>query len=303
MNQKLVIQNDLVQIIEETVTRQIPLQKLFPHLVQKVPVTIPVLPRTSRFVHLDESQPNKKVINFLCEVPAGVKTITKENKDKYNKRRYRLSFPWTYFFITAVAEGAAERFVVTNWKCFHSRKEFDGLPGEFYVAFLPNIYKETGEICFGSAGGPPGSLADQIDFIVNNFYITEFNDHLDRSHMVWPFNGTSFKNWVDATEAKGASAWRDFPEWTSGTRQKFTLHDLLGGANVARSERIEGGTAIPEIPSPMTFGRAEEWIRNIAPQDRGRLKIALGNVVEDDPNAVEAPVEIAEVTDDGGVPF
>lgn len=301
MTKELVIQGGLVQEREVTILRQIPLEKLTPHLVQVKPVTIPVLPRTSVFVHTEETA-TRKVVYFLCETPAGIRNITKENKAGGNKRRYRLAFPWTYFFVSAVAEGVnLDRFAITNWKAFHSRVQFNGLPGEFYVAFLPNIYKDTGEICFGSAGGPLGSLADQVDHIVNNFYVTEFNDHLDRNDMVFPFGGNSFKGWVDATNDRGASAWKDFPEWDTGVRKKFTLPDLLG-AGVARSEKIEGTTVIPEIPSPMTFGRAEEWWRTITPQDRGRLKIALGNIVEDDPDAIDTPIEIMEVADDGGVP-
>lgn len=304
MVQHLEIQGELVQVVERQVVRQIKLQDLMPHMVKELPVTLPVLPRTAVFVHYDPTNPTAKRINFLCEVPAGIRTITKENKTGGNKRRYKLAFPWTYFWITAVSQGTKlDSFVIDNYKALHSRNRFTKVEGsEFYVAFLPNIYSVSGEICFGSTGAPVGSLADQVDDIVNNFYLTEFNDHLDRTDMVWPYGGSNFKNWVEATEVKGAAAYKTFPEWDNGARTKFTMADLIGTSSKLRTERIEGSVVIPEIPSPMTFGRAEEWFKNLSKQDRGRLKIAMENLVEDDPDAIEMPQAVAEVADDGGIP-
>lgn len=304
MVQKLEIQGELVQVVETQVVRQIKLQDFMPLMVKEMPVTLPVLPRTAVFVHYDPTHPTQKRINFLCEVPAGIKTITKDNKHIGSKRRYRLSFPWTYFWITAVSQGARlDSFAIDNYKCLHSREKFSKLPGEFRVAFLPNIYHDSGEICFGATGAPVGSLADQVDDIVNSFYLTEFNDDLDRSEMVWPFGGNNLKNWVEATEKMGTAAYKNMPEWDNSARRKFTIDDLIGSASKIRTTKIEGSVIIPEIPTPMTFGRAEEWLRNLSPQDRGRIKVAMGNLIEDEPEEfIVEPTAFAEVADDGGVP-
>jgi hypothetical protein len=301
-NQILEIEGDLVKVTERKVIKQIKLESLMPHLVRKDPVTFPVLPASARFVHFDPTTPNMNKLYILAEIPPGIRTITKENKNAVNKRRYRLAFPWTYFWFTAVQEGGLTRnYTITDYRCFHARQRFEGPPGEFYVAFCPNVYKDNATICFGSTGAPPGPIDQQIDHIVNNWYVSEFNDHLDRTDMAWPFGGNSFKNWVDRTATDGPSAWKNFPEWDSGIRKKFTITDLIG-QGVVRITQMTGELVIPEIPTPMTFGRAEEWWRGLSPVNRGRLKVAMGNLIEDDPDSIEMPPAIVEVTDDGGVP-
>lgn len=302
MPEILEIQGDEVVVRRTEVLRKMKLAQLMPHLVQRAPVTLPNLPRTAVFAHYDESQPNKKIVYFLSEIAPGIKTITKENKlSGHNKRRYRLAMPWTYFWFVAVQEGTRTNFTITDYRCFHSRKQYkDVATSEFFVAFCPNIYKDNGTICFGSTGAPVDTVDKQIDYIVNTWYTTEFNDHLDRSDMMWPFGGNSFKNWVERTSSDGTNAWLDFPEWNS-TRKKFTIADLLG-AGVARTDKMTSDVSIPEIPVPMTFGRAEEWLKSISPVNRGRLKIALGNMLAEDDDAIEMSVEPLEVTDDGGIP-
>ncbi len=304
MVQHLEIQGELVQLVERNVVRQMKLQEFMPHLVKELPVTLPTLPLSARFVHYDPTNPIAKIINVLCEVPAGIRTITKDNTHNGSKRRYKLAFPWTYFWMTAVSQGTRmDSFVLNNYKCFHARERYTKPPGELFVAFLPNIYAESGEICFGNTAETVGSLADQIDGIVNNFFVTEFNDHLDGSEMVFPFGGSNFKNWVDATEQYGASAWKRFPEWESGVRTKFTIEDLIEGSTKLRTTDIKSSIVIPEIPAPMTFGLAEEWLMNLTSQQRGRLKVAMANIKDENPEAIdETPQVVTEVTEDGGVP-
>lgn len=292
---------DLVQVKTVTVERQIKLEELLPHLVQKTPVTLPVLPRTARFVHYDDTQPNKRVLYVLAELPPAVRTIVKQNsRGATNKRKYTLAFPWTYFWFVAVSEGLQKHFTISQYKCFHAKDQFtsEKWPGEFFRAFCPNL-SQDGTICFGSTGGPLTSIDQQIDYIVNSWYLSEFNDHLD-GEFPWPFGGRNFKNWVQQTATNGPNVWKDIPEWTKVS--KYSLEQLLG-AGVARATSIVSDIVIPEIPAPMTFGRAEEWVKGLTKLNRGRLKVALTNLGAEEPDAIEVPEELTnvEVLDDGGV--
>jgi len=297
----LEIEGELATIKQTTIVRQMPLKDLMPHLVQKVPVTVPLLPRSAVFVHWDESNPQRQVLYILAEMPPGVRTITKKMRatdSGAEHRRYRLAYPWSYFWFVAVKEGT-RAFALTDYRAFHAPKKFESLTDDLFVAFVPNVYRQNGSICFGSAGvNPNQSIADQIDWLVNNWYGTTFNSDLD-GEIVFPFGGSSFKPWVDATVAS-ANCWKDFPEWTNGRRIKFTVQSLLGDANQPRVTEIRAEWAIPEITTPFTFGRAEEWLRSFRAVDRGRLKIALDNMVADDPTFVETPPPVVEVMDDGG---
>ena len=296
------IVGDLVTLKTVETVRHIKLEQLMPHLVQKTPVTIPVLPRTARFVHYDDTQPNKRVLYVLAELPPAVRTITKANKGSGNKRKYSLAFPWTYFWFVAINEGMSKHYTIQQYKCFHSKEQFTGekWPGEFYRAFCPNL-SDDGTICFGSTGGPLTSIDQQIDYIVNSWYLTEFNDHLDGG-FPWPFGGRNFKNWVEQTAVNGPNVWRDIPEWSKVA--KYSIENLLG-AGIARATTIMSDIVIPEIPAPMTFGRASEWLAGLTSQNRGRLKIALANMAEDQPDTIEIPADLimgaVEVLDDGGI--
>lgn len=292
------IEGELASIVQKTIVRQMPLKDLMPHLVQKVPVTVPTLPRSAVFTHWDESNPQQKKLYILAEMPPGVRTIMKHIRGTNQRRRYRLAFPWSYFWFVAVQEGT-RTWALTNYNAYHAPKKYEGMNDDLFVAFIPNVYRQNGNICFGSAGvNPNQSIADQIDWLVNNWYVTEFNGDLD-GEMVYPFGGTTFKPWVDAT-ANSSNAWKDFPEWTNGARVKTNVTALLGPANQPRVTEIRAEWAIPEIESPFTFGRAEEWLASLRAIDRGRLKIALENIVAENPSAVETPPPVVEVLDDGG---
>lgn len=298
MSQKVVIQGELVSIINEEIVRQLPLADFSANLVQKVPVTIPLLPRTAVFAHWDETNPNEKRLYILAELPPGIRTIIKQRGTE--NRKYKLAFPWTYFWFVAVQSGA--RWSITTYKCFHAREQFSSLEQPLTVAFCHNVYRDTGDICFGSAGAPANqSIANQVDWLVNNWYQTRFNADLE-GQMRYPFGGTSYKAWVDQTASDG-NCWRDFPEWTNGVRHQLTVTQLIG-AGVARATRIIADYAIPEIPAPMTFGRAEEWLRSLTAENRGRLRVALNNIGADNPDAIVDPIreENVPVEDDGGLP-
>lgn len=303
MVQTLEIQGDEVRIVETQVVRKAALKDLMPHLVQRPPISIPNLPRTAVFVHWDEQNPMRKVMYLLAELNPGVRTITKGYGG--SKRKYRLAFPWTYFWFVCVNEGT--RWAITNYKAFHTPKQYNGqVSAELFTAFCPNINRERADICFGSTGAPPGPIDTQIDWIVNNWYVTEFNDHLD-AEMTYPFNGRNFKNWVDET-AKNPACWTDFPEWTNGKRKKWTVQDLLSDANLnIRPEVLEAAYVIPEIKVPLTFGYAEEWLKEKVPNptDRYRLLKSLEVLVKENPGFVEEPVADFDTTgalDDGGIP-
>lgn len=300
MVQKLEIQGDEVQVVETQVVRKIALKDLMPHLVQRPPITIANLPRTAVFVHWDETNPIRRVMYLLCEMSPGVRTITKGYGG--SKRKYRLAFPWTYFWFVCVNEGT--RWAITNYKAFHAPKRYNGPKSELWTAFCPNINHQRADICFGSTGAPPGPIDEQIDWIVNNWYVTEFNDHLD-GEMTYPFGGRNFKNWVDKT-TENPACWTDFPEWKNGARKQWTVEAVVQASANIRPEIMEAVYAIPEIKTPLTFGSADEWLREKVPNatDRWRLLKSLESSVKENPTFVEEPTltPLTGALEDGGIP-
>lgn len=324
MVQRIEIEGDLVRVINVDVITQAALTDILPHIENRPPITM-FKPRSAIFTHWDESNPSNKIVKFLCELAPGTRAIVKNN------RRYRIALPWTYFvfsFSTSRDINQGASWSIIDYFVFHSRDRVTGLDSRLWSAFLPNVYSD-GRICFGSTGPDTNQpLADRVDQLVNNWYLTQFNNdvHGTRQHPL-PYRGrlpNGWALWVNATNERGASSYLDWPEWemTNGEEgvESFTVREVLGiqDENTARTsnhgdnirinpDRVTSPTvrdAIPEIISPMTFGRAEEWLRTITPVDRFRLNVALQNMVADDPATLQEPEEpIEEPLDhDGGEP-
>lgn len=312
MVQKIVIEGDLVRAYEESPLYTARLEDLIPQLEHRPPVTL-FHPRSAIFTHWDESNPQEKHVRFLCELPPAIRSIVKSG------RRYRLAMPWTYFiysFITAGEVTRGNNWLMRDHKVFHTNARITRPTDRLWTAFLPNVY-EDGNICFGSTGAPTAQpLADRVDQLVNEWYLTEFNnDVIGGRANPMPYNlprdrdrvTAGLRAWIEATRTDGATAWTNFPAWQFTANEhgytSYTVQQALGlDQRVGRLDMIE---QIPEITPTPSFGAAEEWLRQLTPLQRGRLQVALANVTDDDPNNVTLPEP--EVTDnpedDGGEPI
>ena len=324
MVQRIEIEGELVRVIDVNVLQSARLEDVLPHIENRPPVSM-FHPRTAIYTHWDESDPTNKQVKYLLELAPGVRSIIKSD------RRYRLAFPWTYFvfsFVTPHDVHRGESWRIVDYFVFHAKERVRDLNSRLWTAFLPNVY-EDGRICFGTtAPNPAQPLADRVDQYVTDWYQTQFNNdvHGSRTHPL-PYNGrlpTGWKLWVDATAERGASSYLDWPEWEMTNSENgvssFTVREALGiqDANAQRriihnmpisGDRPHTATvldAIPTITFPMTFGRAEEWLRSLEPTQRYRLQQALNLIVTETPDAVQAPEvdprDAAMPETDGGEP-
>lgn len=289
------IEGDLVRLVTKTVSYEVALKDIFPQLQSFKPVTLPTIARSQVFAHWDESNPAAKSLYILAEIPPGIKNIRK------NDRRYRLAMPWTYFWFVASTAYAtsSDRWALESYYAYHAKDRYVGLDSTFITARTPNVYN-TGKICWGTTGANPSlSLADRIDSLVHDWYLSTFNSDLD-GEVSLPYNERNYRRWVDETRTNPL-CWQNWPEWTNESVSKNSVRNLLSfhGAN-ATVDTITLPNLIPPIGNNLTFGRWEEWFNNIQPVQRGRALRALLNRRED--NFEDVPEEEEEDTsDDGGV--
>lgn len=326
MVQRIEIEGELVRVIDVNVLQQARLADVLPHIENRPPITM-FHPRSVIFTHWDESDPQNKRVKFLCELPPAVRSIVKSD------RRYRIALPWTYFvfsFSTAGDVSVGANWQIIDYFVFHTRDRVRNLDSRLWTAFLPNVY-EDGRICFGSTGVRTDQpLADRVDEMVNNWYLTQFNNdvHGTRHHPL-PYGGrlpNGWALWVNATTEGGASSYLNWPEWNQTNGEdgvsSFTVREALGivEANVRTGNRLADHIrispervlnpsvtdAIPPIIAPMTFGRSEEWLRTLTPVQRHRLNVALQTIITETPDAVQAPEpdprDAAMPETDGGEP-
>jgi Prokaryotic E2 family D len=301
MTQIIEIEGSLIRVIDKRVTHEASIKDILPHLVQQQPVFLPSAPRTQVAAYYDPRNSHGKKIFFLCELPPQTRSIIK------SARRYRLSMPWTFFWFSASTSDDinSTRWSLDDYYVFHSLRRYTGPNTRFISALLPNVYA-NGRICFGSTGADPNqALADRIDQLVNDWYLTRFNSDLDGERPK-PFEASTYREWVDGTRTN-PNYWQTWPEFN--TQPQITILDLLQNAAVDRASLpmdMSATGVIAEVPRPFTIGRAEEYFtNNFTPEERTRLRMAL-DLNADNPDFF-VPIETITTTntadvDDGGEP-
>src|SRR6187431_1270427 len=300
--ERIVVQGDLVELQELRTIRQVPLNEWLQRINVTTPVTLPTIGRTQVFAHYDGTAGGVKRFFILSEIPAAIRSIEKNIGN--SARRYRLAFPHTYiWFVAETAEDKVDRAscAINEYRCFHARDRYNGIDTEMVVAFVPNIYGD-GRICWGATGVDPGmTLADRIDKLTNEWYLSRFNTDLD-GYTHYPRGAANFRDWVIETREGGASIYRNWPEWTDPNVTKYTVRRLLEEHGVTPTlTNIVLPNEIPAVETNMTFGRWDEWWTSLDPQQRTRAQISLGNLALDDPENLPELEETPEDSDDGGV--
>lgn len=284
------IQGDLIRRIQRTVVQESNLKDIIPFMENRVPVTLPALPRHPvRAVHWDESGEPNKTLDMLIEVPPGVRTLDWEDESGVT---CRVAIPWTVFHINAKSQASAPRgedWNLEEIRIFWAQEQIGGDLNQYVIpALLPNVY-ENGDICFGSTGTTPFQpLPDRIDNIINDFYMTAFNADLT---LRFPWTPTSCETWVAKT-AESRTCWRDFPEWDlshSGV-EHFQLKDLFTH-ELDRSTPRTLGNDIPPLTFLPTFGRTREWLEGLTNAQRLRLNAEITGLLADSPDLFALPPE------------
>lgn len=293
MTRRIEIEGDLIRTIEYDVLHQGNLQDVLPLIENRPPVTL-LHPRSAIYTHWDESNPNEKHVRFLCELEPAIRMLRKSN------RGYRVAVPWTYFVFSFYTSDAnpttTHNWSMADHSVFHAPRRLESLEDMLYVAFLPNV-DERGSICFGTTGVRTDQpLQNRIDQLVNEWYLTMFNNDLvaGRSHP-FPFNGTGLGPWVAATREHGLQAYTMFPEWNMTNVPKRPAHEFLDLAE-PRSAMVTLTDTIPPMATSPTFGRTEEWLRELTPTQRYRILVSMNNIIAEDPNAVAAQTTTLQTT-------
>lgn len=307
MPEQVIIEGDLIKFLNVDVIRTARLQDALSELEHRPPITIGPLPKSAIFVHWDESDPKNKIAEVICEVPPGRRTA------RYNGRQFQISVPWTYFVYTmrtpANPNDGGTHWTHENSLVYWAFDQIVDLNSMIATALVPNC-GENGSICYGSTGVSASlPLGARLDLLTDEFYRTEFT-HDSGTGSPWQ-SETGSSSWArwDAESKKDPAAWRNFPEWKPGVGGRGggritqrPLREVLG-QRLSRLTPIEMEGRIPDIPEPMTFGRAEEWVMSLDPMYRTRLEVAVANLRAENPEAFgELPAAADPTEDPGGEP-
>lgn len=271
MGQYIKIQGDLIEVIEESVSSRSTLADLMNYLEIEKPLTFPSLPRSAVWTHWN---PLIKRLFVLCEMAPGLKTVTK------GATEYRISVPWSYFFFVLECNG--DLTINSSWSfynhyLFYSKNRFT-FPAQLMLIPAPisNI-DGNGGICFGTTGANARqTIADRIDQNVNDFYRSSFNSDLDGRGLT-----ISFREWENATKIN-LNCWESWSHWE---KQKSFEELLKTIGETPRPLLITVPDELSPIPVPFSFGRAEEYLRSLTPEQITRFEVAIQNI-----RAMEEPV-------------
>lgn len=302
MTQIIQIEGELVRVLETTLLREARLEDVLPHIETAKPITAGMLPKSALFIHWDETDPMNRRVQLFCEQSPGVRTSV------WNNRRFVLSIPWTYylfdFFVKGTPNDNTHPWALRDSRVYWAKEPVSGLDSKIYTALVPNCDTQGG-ICWGSTGVQGNlPLGVRVDRTISEFYQSVFT-HSNGAGSPWQ-SVTGKDNWAmwDKESKKDPAAWMKFPEWEdrkSGIMREMTVKDVLGSYH-DRTKPIEVESAIPEMVTPMTFGRSEEWLKGITAVDRHRLFVALTNMQADEPATMEPPpaAETFDENDLGG---
>ena len=177
-------------------------------------------------------------------------------------------------------------WVHVNTRMYWSRENITNLDQELMTAMVPNV-AASGNICWGTTSTHQNlSLAQRIDQTIDEFYRTTFT-HGSGAGSPW-MSETGRDTWArwEEESKKDPAAFLSFPEWDHAKGKKvpgltYTTVRKIMGTLSDRSAPIEVIGRIPEIITPMTFGRTEEWLMKLAPEERERIEVGLANIRAD----------------------
>lgn len=274
------IQGDLIRRIERKVLHETNLKDIIPFMENRVPVTLPILPRHPvRAAYWDESGGPGKTLQFLTEVPPAVRRL------EYFDANGPVAMPWTifHFIVNTRAENPrGEHWDLSDVRIFWAQEQITDLDLQVIPAMVPNVY-ENGEICFGDTGTNPFQpLPDRIDQLINDFYLTSFNNDLE---LRFPWG--SIEEWVEKS-AEDRNCWKNFPEWdlNNGNVEHYQLKDLFT-VPLDRSAPRTLGNDIPPLTFLPTFGRTREWLDGLTNAQRLRLRAEIEAMVTEAPDLFE----------------
>jgi hypothetical protein len=284
VTQEIRIIGDLVQLVETTVSRIVPLSDWLPLIERRMPVAFPVLPSSTRAVWWDPRGTHAQLIIMLEREPHTA-YIT------YGSKVYAIGVPWTRMIFLATNNDLQHEssWRLDDYKILWSKNRYtDPNISDMCAALLPNVYRD-GRICFGSTGvSASNSLADRLDMTLNGFYASTFNNDLS---VRYPADYTSFSAWQKGTR-HDANAWQNWPQLDIDQNPDcYSWADIsreFGQEGDARTVPIVAADPIPDFPRMPSFGHAHEWLAGLDGSARNALRRALA-LTEADPEPDNTP--------------
>lgn len=275
MPQRIVIEGDIVQVIEETIVSTAPIASIMPHLERRLPVSVGPLPAGIRFLAYDKDQ---KTASLLIERPPMVQTIRlhyksnngptadRARKNAEARAEFKVSLPYMLWAFRGSIDTA--NFIrIDSASHWFSPRPTAKLDDRLYAAVMPNIFN-GGNICWGGTGATAGYGLDRLGTLVNEFLTTEFNDHLDAR---FPHTYQSYTDWEKATETDQLcwQSW-DWNAWSDVTRAVSEVIDTNTPPAVYNFDFV-----IPTPPPSFTLELARQWIRSIPVRSREVMLAAI----------------------------
>jgi hypothetical protein len=284
------IEGDLVSLIEKNIIQSIPLTEFLPKIERRIPIVTPVLPTNTRAVWWDTTDLSRQKLLVLMEREPQVINMN------LTGRIHALTIPWTRFMFYASTRDPNQNLFwhLDDYRVFWSNKRYtDGAAQDMLAAMIPNVYDDA-RICFGSTGAEADqNLADRLDQTVNEFYISNFNHDLTIRR---PNGWTNWGTWKRETLSNPAS-WANWTDWTQRTHDMTSWNKLCEdwfSDSTPRYAPMIASDPIPEVPLGATFGRINEWITTMNPDQYRRLFTAVSNT----PPTEHAELNIATEDED-----
>ena len=289
------INGGLVSIINREVAMTVPLEEWLPLIERRVPVSTPVLPTNVRALHWDETDMNHKKLMVLIEREPQIINLNMDGT------MHRISIPWTRFFFYCSTRSSTPTaaWVLDDYRIYWSDKRYsNNIALDMIPALLPNVYEDA-RICFGSTGADAYQpLADRLDQIVNEFYVSTFNNDLTIRR---PNGWRGWANWERMTTTN-PMGWMTWPDWTTRTATSWTERcaQFVNGLDT-RNTPMASADPIPDVPLGATFGRINEWFNEMDVHQRRRLIVTAQRWVEDESLELDATDDETDDEDDENV--
>lgn len=291
MAEQIIIEGDVVRHVRTELLAESQFSELAPFLTTRLATTLPVLPQHPvRYISFDpdngrglmlvETKPGRHIIQVRHT--GDRYQLDAERRDEDGLSRYNVQLPYQYFAypftMVTGADQALRSFTVGRAFLFWAKDAIRDLADTVHPARCPNV-DEAGSICWGSTSSDSTSLSARIDDLVNNFYLTIFNE--DLGHLT-PF-GTSLLDWEN--ESDDPLAWRDWDYWNNVRAVPLNeITTYLGSAPPTNMASLDPSFVdMPELPTNFTVARAQTYLESLSPGAHRRLLAALATVPAPDP--------------------
>lgn len=283
MAEQIIIEGSVVRHVRTETLAESAFTGLAPFLTTRLATTLPVLPQHPvRFVSFDpesgrglmivETKPGRHILQVRH---SGQRyDVDAQREDADGLSRWNVQLPYQYFaYPYTMVTGTDERlrdFTIGSAYLFWAKDAIRTENDLVHPARCPNV-DTSGSICWGSTNSDSASLSARIDDLVNNFYLTIFNE--DLGHLT-PF-GDSLTDWE--TASADPLAWRQWDYWNNvaGIPISGVAEYIHAAPSTNMAELNPSFVDIPELPQNFTVAHAQDWLSNLDPGALRRIMAAV----------------------------